>query len=317
AIQEDKPLASVTPGYSTYSLEALRKRIKSDLHEAVDLTEQVSAKLNPALAPLVIEFERVRGRLHNLERQLAYHSYWQRAVIEQGVFFAERNRIAALVRQFQAVQASGGSAERVATLRQTVQERVAKFTPTAKLAIRTNRDGTRVLPVTIYTDIEDDEFLEAFREGVRAAFTRSKAARNRRFVVSLDIRRVTPAELYPAGAPARGASIDLKDHLARFRSGALVLTTGGESTHAWVGRNITLGPNPTTRRTLGHEFGHLLGFSDAYLRAYQGDSRDPCGVVLVEWTGLIDNLMGSPGEGRVTDAMIESLIEAYGERQYQ
>ena len=70
-----------------------------------------------------------------------------------------------------------------------------------------------------------------------------------------------------------------------------------------------------TRRTLAHEFGHLLGFSDAYLRSYRGDPRDPYGVVLVEWTGLIDNLMGSPEVGRVTEGMIETLIDAYGERQ--
>jgi hypothetical protein len=84
-----------------------------------------------------------------------------------------------------------------------------------------------------------------------------------------------------------------------------------------VGRNITLGPDPITRRELAHEFGHLLGFSDAYLRSYKGDPRDPYGVVLLEWTGLIDNLMGSPAVGRVTEAMIETLIDTYGERQDQ
>ena len=83
-----------------------------------------------------------------------------------------------------------------------------------------------------------------------------------------------------------------------------------------VGRNITLGPKQTTRRTLAHEFGHLLGFSDAYLRSYEGDPRDPYGVVLLEWTGLIDNLMGSPVVGRVTEAMIETLIDAYRKPQH-
>jgi hypothetical protein len=84
-----------------------------------------------------------------------------------------------------------------------------------------------------------------------------------------------------------------------------------------VRRNITLGPDPITRRVLAHEFGHLLGFSDAYLRSYQGDPRDPYGVVFLEWTGLIDNLIGSPAVGRVTNAMIETLIDAYGEHQHQ
>ena len=73
-----------------------------------------------------------------------------------------------------------------------------------------------------------------------------------------------------------------------------------------------MGTDSTTRRTLAHEFGHLLGFSDAYLRSYQGDPQDSHGVVFFEWTGLVDNLMGSPGSGRVTDGMIERLIDAYG-----
>ena len=316
-IQEDKPLAFVTPVQSTYSLEALRKQATSNLHEAAQFTEQVSAKPNLTLAALVIEFERLRGQLANLESHLAYHSNWQRAAVEQRAFFAERNRIAAIVREIQSVQESVESAERVATLRQTVRERVTKFTASARLAIETNAEGIRVLTVTVYTDIEDDSFLEAFREGVEAAFTHSEAARQQRFAVSLNIRRVAPIELYPAGVPMQGAAIDIKDHLARFPRGALILTTGGESTHAWVGRNITLGPNPITRRTLAHEFGHLLGFSDAYLRSYQGDPRDPYGVVFIEWTGLVNNLMGSPGVGRVTDEMIETLIAAYGESQHQ
>lgn len=143
------------------------------------------------------------------------------------------------------------------------------------------------------------------------AFSNSEAARKQRFAISLEIYQLTATELYPQGAPARGSAINLKKHIALYPPGELVLTTGGASTHAWVGRNVTLGPNPTTRRTLAHEFGHLLGFRDAYLRSYQGDTQDPYGVVFFEWKGLIDNLMGSPGSGRVTDGMIETLINAY------
>jgi hypothetical protein len=317
AIRHDKPLASVKLKQRTYSLEALHIRIASNLREAVDLNEQTLAKPNPALAPLVTEFERLRGQLHNLEKRFAYHSKWQRAVVEHGAFYAEHNRIAASIREMQAVQASGGAADHVAALRQAVNDRVTKFAPTTNLAIKINGDGIRILPVAVYTDIDDEEFLEAFREGVESAFKDSEAARSQRFAVKLEIRRLTAAELYPQGAPARGTAISIKEHLARYPEGALILATGGKSTHAWVGRNITLGPDPITPRTLAHEFGHLLGFRDAYVRSYQGDPRDPYGVVLLEWTGLIDNLMGSPGVGRITEAMIETLIDAYEERQDQ
>ncbi len=90
------------------------------------------------------------------------------------------------------------------------------------------------------------------------------------------------------------------------------MTTGGESTHAWTGRWMVLGPEEVSGRMLAHEFAHLLGFDDAYLRGFDGDPDGPFGVVLVEWTGLRDDLMGNVRGGRVTRDMVETLVKAYG-----
>ena len=106
---------------------------------------------------------------------------------------------------------------------------------------------------------------------------------------------------------------DVETHRSLFPGCPLVLTTGASSTNALVGDRIVLDTSPVSRRTLAHEFGHLLGFSDAYIRGYDGEPDDPYGVVLVEWTGLTDDLMGSPGGGQVNEEMIEKLITAYGE----
>jgi hypothetical protein len=312
-INPNPPLAAITPRTQTYSLEKLQKRFEAHVRGSVDLDEQVLVTPKLALEPLVVEFERLRWQLRNMEQNLAYHVQWQAAAAKQVDFYAERNRIAASIGEMQMLEKNGGSAERIAELRQGIDERVATFKPSTGLAIRISEEGERILPVTVYTDIDDEEFLEAFREGVQEAFSRSAAARKQRFTVSLEIHQLTAAELYPQGAPARGSAINLKKHIALFPPGELILTTGGASTHAWAGRSVTLGPNPTTRRTLAHEFGHLLGFSDAYLRSYQGDTQDPYGVIFLEWTGLIDNLMGSPGRGRVTEGMIERLIDAYSD----
>jgi hypothetical protein len=67
-----------------------------------------------------------------------------------------------------------------------------------------------------------------------------------------------------------------------------------------------------SRNTLAHEFAHLLGFDDTYVRGFDGETGGPFGVVLVEWTGLADDLMGWPAGGRVSERMIARLIEAYG-----
>ncbi len=168
-----------------------------------------------------------------------------------------------------------------------------------------------VLSVTIFTDVENKDFLARFRNGVEQAFNRSPAARARGFEIALTIRTIPPASLYPDGAPAAGAAIDLKAHAGRFPDGALVLTMGAESTHAFTGRYIALGPSPVTPRVLAHEFGHLLGFDDTYVRSYEGDPRDAFGVVVIEWSGLFDDLMGAPGSGRVSPRMIDTLITNY------
>jgi hypothetical protein len=212
----------------------------------------------------------------------------------------------------QELVSTGGDPERVASLSRQIRARIAPFRDVGGLSLRTDPDGGQTLPVTVWTDIQDETFLESFHLGLREAFNESEAARSSRFVVDLEIRRVPVHTLYPEGAPRRGEWIDIKTHAARFPDGALVLTTGAASTHAFQGRAILLGTSPITRRTLAHEFGHLLGFEDAYLRGYEGDPADELGVVLVEWTGLSDDLMGSPGGGRVTDEMIGILIEAYG-----
>jgi hypothetical protein len=310
-IREDESLKTLTPNEQNYSLEALSKQIKKDLRDGVSLAERVRETPATALESLVTEFERLHNRLRNLEELLAYHAKWQQSVIEQKAYFIERNRILVLVREMQATLLSGHSSERVAILRQKINEKLAPFSRTRGLAIRTLKSGLQLLEVSVYTDIEDDEFLSAFREGVEKAFVQSEAAHILNFSVKLEIIKISPAALYPENIPPRGTAIDMTSHLARFPEGALILTTGGKSTYAWLGRNITLGPGPITRRELAHEFGHLLGFSDSYLRGYDGNVEDPFGVVLVEWSGLIDNLMGAPSSGRVTKEMIERLIEAY------
>ena len=89
------------------------------------------------------------------------------------------------------------------------------------------------------------------------------------------------------------------------------MTTGGSSTHVYAGRAIMLGPAPISRRTLAHEFLHLVGFPDTYVRSFTGTSKDRFGVTFIEWTGLTDDIMSGPGFGRVSDEIIETLIGAY------
>ena len=193
-----------------------------------------------------------------------------------------------------------------------LSEQLAPLRTTPGLRLVRDEAGGMTLPVTVHTDIADKDFLAIFHEAVEAAFCESKAARSRGFTLDLELRHVNPGDLYPEEAPPPGAAIDVETHLQRFPAGTVVMTTGAESTHAFTGRAILLGPSPITRRTLAHEFAHLIGFDDAYLRGYEGRPYAAFGVVLVEWTGLSDDLMGNSDGGRVTSEMIDRLVSAYG-----
>ena len=309
-IAEDVQTAPLRPTERTYSLEPLIARCAPDIRDAEALADAVATGDPQQLPPAVTEFERLRGRLDYLQDQLAYHVKWQRSVVEYAPYFAERNRLVAEARRM-SVLLEAGQTEAAATIGFELSDTLAPLRPTAGLRLVRTASGETTLPVTVLTDIADDGFLAAFSDAVKSTFSESQAARDRGFTLDLELRRIEPEVLYPQGPPQPGAAVNIQDHLQRFPAEALVLTTGAASTHAFTGRAVLLGPSPIARRTLAHEFAHLIGFDDAYLRGYDGRPDGDYGVVVVEWTGLTDDLMGDSNGGLVTTAMIDRLVAAY------
>ncbi len=230
--------------------------------------------------------------------------------------------------------------------RRNVSDAVAPFVTTPGLRVE---DG--VLAVPIHTDIEDESFLAAFIEAVETSLRRptvreveapseagsvfhsgSQSNSDLESVsvtiptvegvpplkVEVELHRVKTRDLYAeAELPYHGDSINTKAHvekfIQRFGPSTLVLSTGAHRTVAEIGRSIILGPENRSPRSLAHEFCHLLGFADAYLRAFEGDPNDPAGCTLVEWTGLQNNIMGSPSRGTWTVAMEQTVATHYGQ----
>ena len=310
-IQEDTPVTPIALRRQIYDLETLGRDFSGRMRDAAVLAHRVAAEPGLPLEPQVLEFDRLRKGMRLLEDHLDYHAKWQVEIIEHSAFFERRNRVVDQARRMSELLEVEAAEKEINALRFEILGQVAQFVRTPGLRCR-EIGGRRVLPVHVHTDIEDETFLATFAEAVAEAWSRSDAARAQRFSVELSWKRVGPETLYPEGPPATGAVIDVQAHLDRFPEQALVLTTGTPSTHARTGRSVLLGPSPLNRRVLAHEFGHLLGFADAYLRGFEGEPTGPFGVVVVEWVGLRDDLMGSPGFGRVTEAMIERLIDAYG-----
>lgn len=312
-ILDDPPRQPVVTRRNLYSLESLSTAYTGEFRDAALLAGRAVSEPDLPLAPWVSEFERLRERMKSLEDHLDYHAKWQVEVVAHKAWFYRNNRIIDKVRKMTALQAQGAPRAQIDAAREEVLRRLAPFRPTPGLTIDTRDDGTRVLTFEVCTDIDDKAFLDTVRRAVEETYAGSAAARSLRFALDLRWRRLSADALYPEGPPAVGSEIDPDDHEQRFPKGALVFTTGAASTHAWTGRSVRLGPSPLARRTLAHEFSHLLGFDDAYLRGYEGDPRGTFGVVLVEWVGLRDDLMGNPQGGAVTVKMIETLLDAYGD----
>lgn len=308
-VVSSKPEREVVPRRRTYSLERLSTGVSTGLRDVAVLARTAAEDRQAPLEPLIAELERLRKRLRNLESHIAYHAQWQRSVLTRPQFYAGRNELIARVVEWRAAE-KAGETERAAALHRQVVSRVAAFQPRPGLRVEQRSGGLRVLPVTVVTDIGDPTFLAELEAAVADAFVESPAAKARNFRVELSVRHLPPEDLYPEGVPERGMRVDLADHRRRFPAGALGITTGAASTHV-ARRIITLGPHPISRRVLAHEFAHLLGFPDTYLRGFQGDPEDRFGCVLVEWTGLTDDLMSAPGFGRVSEEMIARLLEEY------
>ncbi len=303
------PEREVVPRRRTYSLERLSAGVSTGLRDAAVLARTAAEDSRTPLEPMIAELERQRRRLRNLESNVSYHAHWQRSVLAQPRLYAGRNRLIARLDEWRAAE-QAGETERAAALRRQVVSGVATFQTRPGLRLERRAGGLRVLPVVVVTDIADNAFLAELEAAVQDAFVDSPAAKAGHFRVELSIEQIPVERLYPEGVPERGARIDLADHRRRFPAGALGITTGAASTHV-ARRIITLGPHPMKRRVLAHEFAHLLGFPDTYLRGYQGSPEDSFGCVLVEWTGLIDDLMSAPAFGRVSEEMISRLIEEY------
>jgi len=300
----DKPLAAFERKYALADLESW---FAADVAKAKDLASELPPGDAPAPEKQVARLEKLQKRFRLFDEHLSYHSKWQVSVVEDAEFFRGRNEILELARAWKERRDEPGSAERL----QVISDRLERFEHVAGIVLRSDDQGW-TLPITIQTDITDVPFLEAFEAAVIQYWSGVDSSAGRPLGLQLEFERVDVAELYEDAAPELGEALDTTAHVERFPAG-FVLTTGGKSIFAKVGRAIVLGPAPLTPRTLAHEFGHLLGFRDAYLRAYEGDPDSEFGATLVEVYGMFDDLMGNSKGGRVTAAMVDQLVEAYGE----
>lgn len=243
------------------------------------------------LTELVHQYRDLLKNQGTVDQYIEYNRFWQRSIADS------RERYDRMTQIYWAMKS--GNPDTSATIREVLgKPMVPKF-------IRVRRSGNRVvLQVRVYTDIEDDAYLAQLKSVIEDAWRVEEGGTQ--YAVSLDLRKVS---IYRGNdAPARGEHISLEKHVARFPADGAVLTTGAEFTHASVGHFVVLGPGDLAPKTLAHEFGHILGFTDGYIRGYS-DLGDR-GFEIMELTAFFDDIMSAPREGRVQVTHFKLLMEA-------
>jgi hypothetical protein len=130
-----------------------------------------------------------------------------------------------------------------------------------------------------------------------------------RYAVQIEFRKLLPGDLYRGRkVPQPGDHLDLDSHVGRFPADGGVLTTGAQFTYGAIGHYVALGPGDLTPRTLAHEFGHILGFDDGYIRGYKDLGEK--GFEILELTAFFDDIMSAPREGHVQPTHFKLLMEA-------
>ena len=262
---------------------------RANLSRVAAATREEKLSLFASLATQYRDFVRNQG---TVDQYIEYNRFWQRSIADS------RERYDRMTQVYWAMKS--GNPDTAATIREVLGK------PQAPKFIRVRRVGTNrvVLQVRLYTDIDDDAYLAQVKSIIEDTWRAEDAGTQ--YAVEVDLRKVSVYR--GANAPSRGAHLDLEKHIARFPNDGGVLTTGAEFTHGAVGHYVVLGPGDLAPRTLAHEFGHILGFTDGYIRGYV-DLGDQ-GFEILELTAFFEDIMSAPREGRVQATHFRLLMEA-------
>ena len=282
-----RPVAYSWPWTDRLIDNELRKIIRSEA-ELRRAAEANSKERRDILKRLALDYGLLSRRLRNIHAHVQYNRLWQAAiasdrsgydretallsdVVARYGIIDRLNRLHArstlpLDAPLRIVELTGSLRKREALLSRRIDQAMGKMqTP---LFVRSeNLDGKWIIHVPLLTDIEDREYVRAVKEIIENTWQLKDGQNSYR--VELAVTHVSIDALYAEkDRPRTGQKIEIRRHLERFPSGAAILTTGAQSTHV-RDYAIVLGPHPITPHLLAHEFGHILGFRDHYVRGYR------------------------------------------------
>ena len=277
----------ITDGY--ISGEGVKlDRAEETLRYVVKAPAEARPKL---IADLVAEYRRLLNNQRTIDQYIQYNQFWQRSIAQDRVRFDQLTKVYELMKSDDP------------DIAKAIREVLGKPSVPSFIKIDRSAAPRRVLiRVPVYTDIEDKEFLAKAKSAIEDLWQARDD--DTLYRVEVEFRQLPPlAQL--------GDHIDVRAHASKFPEDGAILTTGAQTTHSFVGRYIALAPGDLPARTLAHEFGHVLGFRDGYIRGYRDLGEH--GFEIMELTSVFDDIMSAPREGHVQVAHFKLLMDALKE----
>jgi hypothetical protein len=238
------------------------------------------------ISNLILEYRRLLANQRTIDQYIQYNTFWQRTIAQDRTRFDQLTKVYELMKSNEADTA------------QAIREVLGKPEVPPFVQIDRSNPDYVVIRVPVYTDIEDDEFLVKAKTAIEQLWEVQDS--DLKYLLEIQFRKLSPLA-------EQGARIEVRAHASKFPKDGAVLTTGAQTTHSLVGRYVALAPGDLSVRTLAHEFGHVLGFRDGYIRGYRDLGER--GFEILELTSVFDDIMSAPREGHVQAAHFKLLLE--------
>ena len=302
-------------------------RLEAELNKT---TAMASVQSRAVLQRLALNYRKLTQRHRNLDAHVQYNRLWQAAiaanrqgydnqtalhdqVLEHQKIVDQLTRVRATFERsnvagktpLRLAEMTSSLRARESLLRRRIDQGLGHVNTPDFVNVANSRDEW-IIRVPIFTDIEDHKFVAAAKKIIETTWR--SADRNYTYRVELNISFLSTDDLYEAqNIPPNGQKLELRRHLKRFPAGGAILTTGALTTHV-QDNAIVLGPHELSPRVLAHEFGHILGFRDLYIRGYEDLAED--GFQVMEIVSDPEDIMAATGHGRVLPTHFLQIINA-------
>jgi len=277
----------ITEGYIAGENEKLRLA-EAELQVLRDAPGDEKTK---HISSLVREYRNLLINHRTIDQYLQYNQFWQQSIAQ------DRARFDQLTKVYELMKSDASD------IAKAIREVLGKPDVPSFVSVDRSLPNCVILRVPLYTDIQDDEFLSKAKQAIEKLWQASDS--DEMYLVQVEIRKIAPLA-------EQGARVDVRLIAAQFPEDGGVLMTGAQTTHSFVGRYVALAPGDLSTQTLAHEFGHVLGFRDGYIRGYRDLGER--GFEILELTSVFDDIMSAPREGHVQPAHFKLILDSISNR---